>query len=135
SQPDVTRYRVLHAQSCGKVVDGERNEVINRLQPGGSPHEGVMRSKTPAEISSGYYVKIVAVCFHAQVGHARAVDFATGSAQVPGPARHRKGREARACRSEVARYAVVQHRNAVQFDLPALLHRIIAEKRPARLPD
>ena len=42
---------------------------------------------------------------------------------------------ARAGRAACARDAVVQHRHAVQPDLPQLLHRILAAQRPAGLPD
>ena len=42
------------------------------------------------------------------------------------PLRDRRRRAAGAGRAQIARHALVQHRHAVQPDLPALLHRIVA---------
>src|SRR5690242_5341211 len=60
---------------------------------------------------------------------------AARSAQVSGPADHRGRRAAGAGRAEIARDALVQYRDAVQPDVPALLYRIVAEERPARLSE
>jgi hypothetical protein len=77
SQPYVTWDRVLHAILRGKAVKSERSEVGGTLQLDRAPHEGVMRLKPPSRSLRGYYAKIVAVWFPAQVGHERAADYGT----------------------------------------------------------
>ena len=98
-------------------------------------HTSVISAKPTRDAVSYYAPHRLATRRAAMAGALAATATRLDPRKFQRSARHRGRRAAGAGRAQIARHAVVQHRNAVQPDLPALLHRIVAEERSPGLSE
>ena len=135
--------RRLDLDDLGAVV-GQQHRAIGAGQVAGQVEDQKMFERAGHDVSSicarGDDATIRDLRHHRRAGRVRRPTLdqmtrALDPVKFRDPVRHGEGRDAGDGGAAGAGDAVVQHRHAVQPDLPELLHRIVAAQRPAGLSD